>query len=449
MLSFFDIIFIQQTNRFNDDGLSKNERNNLFTLSILVLVTDEKILEAAKDTWILDCPFEVMFRTSDNNSMNSLTVNHQIHAHDRYTMTIDVRFYVIIARLQQIILNDKLHVYCSTAKKNRDCSSLPNDIFIGPLETPRDFERIHRRLTNSSRRPIQNPKGYNSSLDPNCVHNPLIQLETYRGFYLRECPSPPLPRTPIALSKLPTYMITIKTADDEEIKSVIETFRLHGLHVRLYHGFHSIIDSKQNTSKLSIGERNLKETMRRLIIQLINTHFNQVLVFEDDVIPHKDFGSLLGDLITTSTPGRCTAHILDGADAGGILLLGATVWSTDRFGWKMIDQDVKNNSFESACFNVDRVTYGAFAVLIHRTTFQSILNWLNDPENAHLPYDHIFYHLSQRGHIVRVVYPFLAISNITHVSSVNPQRGPNHRNITWRSKVHRWFPLKDYKIHHS
>ncbi|CAF1210679.1 unnamed protein product [Adineta steineri] len=451
ILLFVNIIFIRRVNCCDDD-LSKIEKINSPTLSLIVLVSDKRILEAAKDTWILDCPFEVIFNTSEKGRIQSnkisidyLTTNRTL-SHNHYKLTIDVRFYVIVARLQQLIMEDRFRIYCSTPYKKSDCLSLLNNILIGPLNTSHDFDRVHLRFTKSSRRPVQNPTNYNSSIDPKCVHNPVIQLETYPRFYLHECPSPPLPRTPIQLNKLPTYVITIKKTDSEQIKSIVETFRLHGLHVRLYQGFQGITDSKKNSSKLSIGERNLRETMRRFIIQMINTKVNRVLVFEDDVLPHKHFGSLLRKLITTENPGRCTAHLLDGPDAGGILLLGATVWSTSNAGWKMIDQDLKNSSLQSPCFNIDRVTFGAFAVLIHRMTFQPMLNWLNDPAYQHLPYDHMFSSLSRRGHIVRVAYPFLVIPDISHVSSVNPQRAPIHNNITWRSKIHRWSPLTDYSL---
>ncbi len=100
---------------------------------------------------------------------------------NQHIIPVDVTFYIEINKLQKLILEGYFHRYCLTTNRNRICHSLVNSVLIDPLKTPRDFYRVQARFNSSSRRPIQDPLGYDPFIDPQCVHNPLIQLETYPG----------------------------------------------------------------------------------------------------------------------------------------------------------------------------------------------------------------------------------------------------------------------------
>ncbi|CAF4903044.1 unnamed protein product [Rotaria sp. Silwood1] len=97
---------------------------------------------------------------------------------------------------------------------------------------------------------------------------------------------------------------------------------------------------------------------------MVRDNPEQVLVFEDDAIPHLNFKVLFKEL-----PSRCLE-----AD---LLLLGAGIWHSKHTQWP-----------SGACFDADDATFGAYALLIKRICYGPILSWLQ--RETPRPYDHLW-----------------------------------------------------------
>ena len=124
--------------------------------------------------------------------------------------------------------------------------------------------------------------------------------------------------------------------------------------------------------------------MKIFFTMTIRENYDQVMVFQDDAIPHLNFSYLYEHLSQ-----RCTQ-----AD---ILLLGASIWHNTLKDWP-----------KGTCFDADRQTFGAYGLLVKKSAFHPILHWL-DRVN-YITFDHIYRFLQESGLVVRVAYPpFLVI----------------------------------------
>ncbi|CAF3018869.1 unnamed protein product [Rotaria sp. Silwood2] len=160
--------------------------------------------------------------------------------------------------------------------------------------------------------------------------------------------------------------------------------------------------------------------MTILFEMTIRDNHEQVLVFEDDAIPHLNFTLLFRQL-----PSLCLE-----ADK---MLLGATIWHSKHTNW-----------LGGVCFGADHVTYGTFALLIKRICYRPILKWLQFGKPK--PYDHVYRHLQQQKLTVRVAFPpFLVIADVTQPSLINNNRTSIQHDIEKRSEIHLWH-LKDYPM---
>ena len=180
------------------------------------------------------------------------------------------------------------------------------------------------------------------------------------------------------------------------------------------------IHSTTEDQSLTPGELGLRETIRRFFTMTVERNYTEVFLFEDDAIPHLNFSQLFNNL-----PTRCRE-----AD---VLMLGATIWTDSEKSWP-----------PAACFDATSSTYGAFALLVKRSAFLPILNWLQaEPVTV---WDFIYTYLQKKKLIVRVAYPpFLVIADITHPSSVNPNRGIDKLDVRIRAAKHDWH-LEDYPL---
>ncbi len=158
-----------------------------------------------------------------------------------------------------------------------------------------------------------------------------------------------------------------------------------------------------------------------------------MLVLEDNTIPHRDFNRRLQQLLSESRCGQC---MLD-EHSGGILMLGTTIWEE---GWRILDKlSVKETRL---CNNICSKISGSFAVIYHRATFKTILDWLNSMIDE--SYDQVFVHLSRLGHPVRFAIPNLVIQDVMHVSLIHqPSNDTVHYDLKKRASIHRWI-LSDY-----
>jgi hypothetical protein len=136
-------------------------------------------------------------------------------------------------------------------------------------------------------------------------------------------------------------------------------------------------------------------------------------------------------------------------------MLGATLWHAQNSrmspslyfgGWNSALEDMAQRSHEypeseMLCFNFAPCVVGSFAVIFHRRTYQHVLNFLSVP--IKLPFDHLFQHLLDRDIPVRVAFPFLAVADVGHASSVDPGHSTD---VQLRLSRHRWNPSEFCKL---
>ncbi|CAF3988641.1 unnamed protein product, partial [Rotaria sp. Silwood1] len=160
------------------------------------------------------------------------------------------------------------------------------------------------------------------------------------------------------------YIITVP-GYDQRVPIVVATFKKYaGIDLRRFNGTLFSNESRTNGKFLSPGENGLRATMAKFFEMMVRDNPEQVLVFEDDAIPHLNFKVLFKEL-----PSRCLE-----AD---LLLLGAGIWHSKHTQWP-----------SGACFDADDATFGAYALLIKRICYGPILSWLQ--RETPRPYDHVY-----------------------------------------------------------
>ena len=191
---------------------------------------------------------------------------------------------------------------------------------------------------------------------------------------------------------------------------------------------------------LTLGERGYLESMRRLFAHALkHEEIRSMLVVDEDVVFDCDLQAKLLDVLSN---GRCGGLLSRDAKAGGVLLLGASIWvegtgPTPR-GWALTTMDLAHTREtldpNPRCFNAHSKVFGSFATLYHRSTFSAIYTWI---KTSRRPYDHIYQHLSTRHVPVRVAFPFVAIQDVAHESTID-NRGAKQADLMARAKLHRW-----------
>ena len=182
-------------------------------------------------------------------------------------------------------------------------------------------------------------------------------------------------------------------------------------------------------------------------VLLRDENATSALIVDDDVMLSCTFSSDLRKLLKEP---RCGAHVSSDTDHGGVLLLGSSIWLNGTYpqrgpwlsGWNIVDEDLRHSSEQQArvvhggptCFNVPSKVMGSFAVIYHRNVFQPIVDWL---ESSSRPFDHVFEALADAGFIVRAAYPSIAVQDLHHESSVDPNR-KSQQDVEVRSRMHRW-----------
>ncbi|CAF1512077.1 unnamed protein product [Rotaria magnacalcarata] len=289
---------------------------------------------------------------------------------------------------------------------------------VHPLKTSHAFYQFHRQVKQQLR-PVLPPAFLNGS----CVTNPVIQNETFpQNRHVTECRLQVPTQYPNHLRSLTAFIITLR-GYEKRLKQTINNFKKHNIHLQRFYGVSNI--RSPNTTGMTQGEWNFRLTMTRLIQKVIDAKLQQVLIVEDDAIPHNRFSQLFKELFDNH---RCKECVF-----GGILMLGSTTWAS---GWKTLDR--YNNVEKEVCRNICTENYGSFAVLLNQAVLQPILDWLRE-KNMPQPYDYVFAHVARLGYPVRLAIPNLIVSDIRHVSLIRPR--PNHtnfHNLTYRAKLHRW-----------
>ncbi|UJR38671.1 hypothetical protein I4U23_031337 [Adineta vaga] len=295
---------------------------------------------------------------------------------------------------------------------------------VHPLKKERFFYQFHRQMTLGLR-PIL-PHIFTSN---SCVANPVIQQELYpQKKLIPECPSPKIKQS-FDLKSLNAFVITL-SSHDEHMSQLHDAFYQHGISVKPFYA--ETGQSRSIRTNLTNGARGLRLTMTRFFQMALTKKFERVLVLEDDAIPHRNFGLYLQNLMHDD---RCGGYMPDN-ESGGVLMLGATIWKS---GWFAIDNLTRKEI--GSCRNVGTKTYGSFAAMYHRTTFEPILTWLDT--NINDPYDFVFAHLARLGYPVRIAIPNLVITDVTHPSLIGERNYSSFHDPFKRARIHRW-ELNDY-----
>jgi hypothetical protein len=195
-----------------------------------------------------------------------------------------------------------------------------------------------------------------------------------------------------------------------------------------------------NDGYLTMGERGYLESMKRLFTHALSKKEIQTLmVLDEDVIFDCNLKARLLDVLSS---GRCGGPVALDSKDGGVLILGASIW-VDQVagrlgGWSLTNVDIAEASQQFGqsprCFNAHSKVFGSYAVIYHRSTFANIIEWI---KRTRKPFDHIYPHLYSKKHVVRVAYPFVAIQDVGHESTVDT-RGNLQSNITHRARLHHW-----------
>jgi hypothetical protein len=196
-----------------------------------------------------------------------------------------------------------------------------------------------------------------------------------------------------------------------------------------------------NDGFLTLGERGYLASMRGLFEQgLRNKEIRSMMIFDEDVLFDCHFKE---ELLAVLQSSRCGGPVSRNAAHGGVLVLGASIWVEkwrpgELKGWALSNHDLVSATSQfhtrPMCFNAHSKVFGTYAVIYHRSTFAFILEWI---KRTRVPFDHIFKDLSMYGHVVRVAYPFVAIQDVAHNSTID-NRGTQQANLEGRARLHHW-----------
>ncbi|UJR20030.1 hypothetical protein I4U23_023164 [Adineta vaga] len=222
-----------------------------------------------------------------------------------------------------------------------------------------------------------------------------------------------------SIRSTPCFVLTLPE-QKKRVSNMIGLFKKYAnLNLRPYYGVNgkTLYDNAEG-QRLLPGEIGLRESMKKIYMMAIEKNYNEMFVFEDDAIPHRNFTKLFENL-----PERCRE-----AD---VLLLGALVFYASRKRWPF-----------GPCFDADHRTYGGHGLYVKKSAFRPIVDWLVETDIG--PYDTVYQHLQKQGLKVRVAHsPFLVIQNLNHPSSVHGYRSIDRLSIDQRANVHNWN-LEDY-----
>jgi hypothetical protein len=362
-------------------------------------------------------------------------------------------------------------VYQSFVKNINDVTTLRNQhsefpvnppdiayksVAVRPFTSGKSILQFHHRIIHSIR-PVISPvrKSYglpknllddiSNSINNSCVNNPSQQLLLHPDLYLKECPTPMKTERP-NLSNLKAFVLNLP-GDEIRAQAVQSAFKVHGIHVERFIGvdgrlvLKNELSSVYKLSKLKPGEIGYRESMRGIFKLAIRQGYSRVMVLDDDALPHCKFAKLFNEMVSDD---RC--GFVYSENSGGVLLLGSAIWKQGTWpnvgpymaGWRMVHADMRNHTLSTHCFNTNNRTFGSFGAIYHHSTYQAILDWLDDFPG--LPFDFVFTFLSKKGYVNRIAWPNLVIQDVMHKSRVDPSR-LGQKLI--RAAIHHWT-LSDY-----
>lgn len=199
---------------------------------------------------------------------------------------------------------------------------------------------------------------------------------------------------------------------------------------------HDAVDRHQlhGTAALTSGEVAYLHATRRLLVAAVATGAAHFLVLEDDFLVHTDFVGRMHALQSDPCYG-------DALLAGGVVLLGSTVWS--EAAWAAMEPEMRTSSCVDAC----RSLTGSYANVYSRQAAVAAIEWI-DVTGGAFPYDHVYPALVDAGHPVKAAWQPLFVADVSHPSSVNAFVA-HKTDVAFRHSLHRWGPRSDYTSHPS
>lgn len=168
---------------------------------------------------------------------------------------------------------------------------------------------------------------------------------------------------------------------------------------------------------LTRGEVSYRDAMRRLLVR--GSQYPIFASFDDDVRFSK-------------TVERDWQDILHNRPMGGVLQMGASIWSTRT--WREVLQ------VRSRVWNGTSGVCGSFAVLWSRPAAIAAIAWIDATVGLY-PFDNVWPFLQELGYLWNFVHPPLAIMNVEKTSSIDPLRDGGSAR---RHELHRWGPSSEY-----
>ncbi len=245
---------------------------------------------------------------------------------------------------------------------------------------------------------------------PRCLQDDCSQIKP-------ECPSPPgrlLEDYGGRMASL-THSLSVQKL----MATLKKLLKLSEMRVQAYSG--RKIVGEVGIDRLTPGEIGYRLSFYAAVVDALRKNAS-FFWFDDDLLLHKNFGK---EWVDIQRARECTGFL---ENPGGILLLGASEWSSPKV-WTHI-------SSKRRCYNAFSRTFGSFAIFVSHQVLPWIHRWL---VLSSRPFDHIYTFLQQKGFVVRVAYPNLIIMNTSHVSTTDDARkiAPN------RTERMRWNPA-DY-----
>ena len=180
---------------------------------------------------------------------------------------------------------------------------------------------------------------------------------------------------------------------------------------------HTPVEAKHKT-RLKKGEASLLQTMLG-VLEIALQRDRPFITLEDDFILHKDMCK------RWESARRCYDNAMRG---NGLFLFGHTIWNPDA--WSI-----------GQCLDATKHTYGTFAIAYSVLGARAVLEWLQQTLFLR-PYDHMYQHLVERNHAVRIMWPPAIVADVSHKSLTNFK--PIKSNVSYRHKLHRWGGAEEF-----
>ena len=230
------------------------------------------------------------------------------------------------------------------------------------------------------------------------------------------------------LQRPPAYVLTLKPHLISELLISLKT------HFHVVHVFDDVhTEHAEEETTLSAGEVAYRNKMRRIMLDAIQRGYETVAIFDDDVLFHHDYATMLNTLLQHA-PCACILSSRSKCPPG-VLKLGNTAWGG---GYNTEWAKYEHNFTGYPCTSFNDVDLGSYAAIYNVDIFHYITTWLDWEQN--LPFDWVFAWLAEMNVPVKAAFPFLNIADVSHPSSVRKRDKVNSMEeyLSMRAARHGW-----------